>query len=87
MNVTGKRRFKSIVEEAISSKTEIKAITADTFRSDTAAILESLLAEFKENVVVDAMDHQGFEGKAYRSTIRTLAAIVRERRSLRQMES
>ena len=70
MSVTGKRRFQSIIEEAISSKTKIEAITADTFRSDAAAILESLIAEFDEDTVLAAMSHQGFEAKAYCSTSR-----------------
>ena len=84
MSVAGKRRLPSIIEEAIARKVGIKRITAETFRTDAAAILESLLAQYDEDVVVDAMNNQGFEGKAYRSTIRALAKIASERRGLRQ---
>ena len=87
MSATGKRRLPSIIEEAISSKAEIAAITAVTFRSDAAVILEALVAEFDEDVVLKAMNHQGFEAKAYRSTIKALATIAKERRSLRQAGS
>jgi hypothetical protein len=87
VSVTGKRRFRSIIEAAISSKANIEKITADTFRSDAAAILESLIGEFDENIVLEAMNHQGFEAEAYRSSIRALAAVARERRPLRRAGS
>jgi hypothetical protein len=87
MSVIGKRRFRSIIEEVISSKVSIEPITADTFRSDAAAILESLIGEFDEDIVLKAMNHQGFEAEAYRSTIRALATVARERRPLRKAGS
>jgi hypothetical protein len=87
MSVAGKRRFRSIIKTAISSKGEIKAITAETFESDAAAILESLIAEFDEETVMDAMSSQGFEAKAYLSTIRALAELAKERRPLRKAGS
>jgi hypothetical protein len=87
MSVAGKRRFRSIIEEAISSKANVAAVTAATFRSDAAAILESLAAELDESVVLEAMNHQGFEGDAYRSTIRALAIVARDRRPLRNAGS
>jgi len=83
----GKRRFPSIIEKAISSKARIQAITADTFRSDAAAILESLIAELDEDAVLDAMNNQGFAAKSYCATIRALAAVARERRLLRKAGS
>ena len=87
MSVAGKRRFKSVIEDAISSKADIAPITADTFRSDAAAILESLIAELDESAVLQAMNHQGFEAEAYLSTIRALAVIAKERRPQRQAGS
>ncbi len=83
MSVTGKRRLRSVIEEAIESKHNIKDITADTFRQDAAVILESILAEFDELLVLDALTHQGLEAKAYLSTLRKLADIARRRRSER----
>lgn len=87
MAVRGKRRFQSVIEEAVSLKTNIAAITADTFRSDSAAILESLIAELDENTVLQAMSNQGFEAEAYRSTIKALASVARARRPLRKAGS
>jgi hypothetical protein len=87
MSVNGKRRFRSVIEEAISLKVGIATITADTFRSDAAAILESVMAEFDEEMVLKAMKRQGFEAEAYRSSIRALAAVARERRLLRNAGS
>lgn len=84
MSVTGRRRFPSIIEQVVASKPKIKKITADTFRNDAAAILESLVAEFKEDDVVGAMNQQGFKGEAYRQTIKSLAAVAKQRRLLRR---
>ena len=80
MSVAGKRRFPSVIEAAILAKPDIKEITADTFRSDAAAILESLVAKFDEQVLLEALAHQGFDAKAYRSTLRGLIEIARIRR-------
>ena len=80
MSVAGKRRFPSVIEAAIAAKPDIKEITADTFRSDAAAILESLVAEFDEQVLLDSLTHQGFDAKAYRSTLRGLVDVARPRR-------
>jgi hypothetical protein len=87
MSVTGKRRFRNIIEEAIALKVSIEPITAKTFRSDAAAVLESLIGEFDEGIVLKAMKHQGFEAEAYRSSIKALAIIAKERRSLRRRNS
>lgn len=87
MSVTGKRRFPSIIETAIPSKLGTAEITKKTFRSDAAAILEALMAEFDEHTVLNAMHHQGFEAKAYRSAIKALAAVAKERRPLRKASS
>jgi hypothetical protein len=87
MSVKGKRRFRSIVEEAISSKIGIAPITAQTLRSDAAAILESVLGELNEESIVNAMRQQGFEADAYRSSIRSLGAVARQRRALRNYQT
>lgn len=87
MSVAGKRRFRSVIEEAISSKPNIAEITADTFRSDAAAILEAMIAEFDESDVLKAMSNQGFKAEAYRSTIKALAKTARERRLHRKAGS
>ena len=80
MSVKGKRRFPSVIEAAISEKSEIKEITADTIRSDAAAILEALVAEFDEQAILLAMNNQGFAGKAYLSTLRSLIEVAQKRR-------
>lgn len=77
------RRFKSIVEQALSGKPDLKEISRVTFRQDSAAILESLLATDSEADIVQAMDRQGFTGSAYLPTIRALRAIALERRPKR----
>ena len=87
MSVTGKRRFQSVIEEVIASKPVLAAISADTFRYDAAAILESLLAEYDESTVLAAMTHQGFDAEAYCSTVRALARVARKRRPLRKAGS
>jgi len=87
MSVTGKRRLPSVIETAMPSKADTSAVTKETFRSDAAAILEALMAEFDENTVLEAMSHQGFEAKAYRSTIKALATVAKERRPLRKAGS
>ena len=79
----GTLRLRSVIEEAIHSKPHLKEISAKTLRSDAAAILESLLAELSEEVVLLAMNDQGFEGKAYMSSARAIADVARERRKLR----
>lgn len=84
MSAAGKRRFRSVIEEAISSKPNIADITADTFRSDAAAILEAMIAEFDESDVLKAMRNQGFKAEAYRSTIKALAKVASERRLQRK---
>jgi len=83
MSTSGIRRFRSVIEEAIGAKPDLKRISADTFRGDAAAILESLLAELSEDAILGAMNHQGFKGEAYLSTLRALVAVAKERRSLR----
>lgn len=83
MSAEGKRRFRSVIEEAIAAKSGIAEITAKTIRSDAAAILESVMGEFDEELILRAMKSQGFEAEAYRSTIRALAAVAIERRPLR----
>ena len=83
MSTSGIRRFRSVIEEAICAKPDLKRISADTFRGDAAAILESLLAELSEDAILGAMNHQGFKGEAYLSTLRALVAVAKERRSLR----
>ena len=78
-----KKRLVSVIEETISSKPNLKIVSAETLRSDAAAILESLLAELPEDAVLAAMNNQGFEGKAYMSSARAIALIARRRRLLR----
>lgn len=80
MSVAGKRRFPSVIDEAIKTKQNIKDITESTFRTDSAAILESLVAEFDEQMVLSALKNQGFEAEAYRSTLRALAEVAKKRR-------
>jgi hypothetical protein len=82
-HVSTKRRFRSIVAEAIASKEGLKEISVKTFRSDADAILESLVGELDEKLVVEAMNRQGLTGEAYRSTLRTLTRLAQERRVLR----
>ena len=83
MSVTGKRRLPSVIEAAIAGKLDIKEVTAETLRSDAAAILEAVVAEFDEQAVVSALDNQGFDGKSYRSTLRALVDVAQQRRSAR----
>lgn len=83
MSVAGKRRFPSVIETAISAKTGIKEITADTFRSDAAAILESIVAEFAEKDILKAVENQGFTAEAYLNTLRALVEVAKERRPQR----
>jgi hypothetical protein len=84
MSTSGIRRFRNVIEEAIPAKPDLTKSSADTFRGDAAAILESLVAELSEDAIRGALDHQGFKGKAYLSAIRALAAVAKERRSLRR---
>jgi hypothetical protein len=83
MSVKGKRRMKSVVEAAIDAKEDIKEITATTFRNDSAAILESLVAELSEGVVTKALKNQGFAADAYLPTLRALASLAKTRRPQR----
>jgi ornithine cyclodeaminase/alanine dehydrogenase-like protein (mu-crystallin family) len=76
-------RFNSVIEAAIKLKGDIKEITAKTFRQDAAVILESLVAEFNEQQILDAMAKQGVEAKAYHSTLRALIEEAKKRRSQR----
>ena len=83
MSVAGKRVFPSIVESVIAAKSDIQERTADTIRSDSAAILEALVADLDESAVLDALRNQGFASAAYRSTLRALAEVARTRRAAR----
>jgi 3-methyladenine DNA glycosylase Tag len=76
-------RFNSVIEDAINSKGDIKEITAKTFRQDAAVILESLVAEFSERQMHDAMVKQGIKAKAYHSTLCSLIDVAKKRRPLR----
>ena len=79
-----KRKFPSVVEHVVEQKAyPTETTSADTFRSDSAAILESLVAEFGEEIIVTAMNNQGFEGYSYRSTLKALAVEAIQRRQLR----
>jgi hypothetical protein len=78
-----KRRLRNIVEDAIESNPKLKEVSVRTFRSDAAAILESLVGEFEGDRIEEAMDRQGFKGEAYQPAIRVLKRIARSRRSLR----
>jgi len=82
--VAGKRRFPSLIEAVIAAKGEtIQEATANTFRTDAAVILESLVAEFSAEVVLAAMRNQGVAAEAYRSTLGALAELARARRAER----
>lgn len=81
------RRFPSVIEEAIASKKAIKDITAKTFRTDSAAILESLVAEFDEKTILKALKNQGFAANAYSSTLKSLIEVAKDRRSIRRAEN
>jgi len=83
MSVAGKRRYPSVIEAAIAARSGIKEITAETFRSDAAAILESLVGEWDEETILVAMTRQGFDAKAYGCTLRSLVKIARRRRQER----
>lgn len=80
MSVKGKRRLTSLIEAVIKAKGEIQESYAVTIRSDATAILEALVAELDEAAVLDALRKQGFDPPAYRSTLRALAELARQRR-------
>jgi hypothetical protein len=82
MGFVGKR-FGNVVNEVIARKKSIKTITAKTIRSDSAAILEAVVADVDESEVLAALRRQGFAAHAYRSTLRALANVARERREWR----
>ena len=75
-------RHRSLIDEAIERKGEAYAETSkSTFRSDSMAILESLVAEADEEAVMAALVRQGFrESTSYRTTLRALAEVARSRR-------
>jgi hypothetical protein len=83
MSVTGKRVFRSVVDEVIARKGSIELSTARTIRSDSAAILEALVAEMDESTILAALRRQGFAQGAYRPTMRALIKVARERRDER----
>ncbi|MCP5525068.1 MAG: hypothetical protein H7A46_26385 [Verrucomicrobiales bacterium] len=80
------RRFKSVVEQALANRPGLKEISAVTFRQDSAVILESLLPAHSEADIAEAMDRQGFKGKACLPTIRALRNIGLDRRLLRNQK-
>ena len=87
MSTTGKRVFPRIVEAVIQAKSIPEdGTTAETIRTDAAAIL-ALVAECSEEVVVAALQNQGFHGDAYRSTLRALVAEATARRTARTANS
>jgi hypothetical protein len=80
---------RSLIEEAILAKgPNYSESSAHTFRSDSLAIFESLVAELGEEQVVAALARQGFKSvDVYLSTFRALAAIAKARRPKVQPEA
>ena len=77
-----RRRHRNLIDEAIKRKGEGYAdASKSTFRSDSMAILESLVAEADEDAVMAALVRQGFrESSSYRTTLKALAEVARSRR-------
>jgi len=76
-------RHGSLIEEAIEAKGSSYAeSSAQTFRTDSLAILESLVAEVDDATVKAAIERQGFRwSQAYLTTLNALAEVARSRRA------
>ena len=83
MSVAGKPKFSSVIEAMIQSKGNVAPNYLPTLHTDAGCILEALVAELSEEQVCAALNNQGLKGDAYRSTLRALAVIARERRPQR----
>jgi hypothetical protein len=73
----------SIIEEAIQAKgPRYSEASARTFRTDSLAILEALVAEADEAAVAAALVRQGFRSsESYLTTFRALVAVALSRRA------
>jgi hypothetical protein len=77
----GKQRRKLIVEALIEDhKGSWSESTERTVRSDSHRILEALVAEYGIEETIQAMNRQGFEGKAYGYLVKPMYAKARSRR-------
>jgi len=85
MVVKGKRKFPSIIDALVKLKSPAAASYPPTLRTDAACILEALVAEFDEATVLHALERQGLSAEAYRSTLRGLSTIAKERRVARAL--
>ena len=72
----------SLIEEAIQAKgSGYVESSAQTFRTDALAILESLVVDIDDAAVVSALQKQGFRSSgSYLTTLHALAEVARSRR-------
>jgi len=72
----------SLIEEAIQAKgNNYLDRSAQTFRTDALAILESLVVDIDDASVVTALQKQGFRSSgSYLTTLHALAEVARSRR-------
>ena len=82
MSHRDKQPQKLIVEAVIEGKTnDWSESTQATARSDAQRILESLVSIYGVDNAIEAMNRQGFEGKAYRYLLTPLYREARSRRT------
>jgi len=82
MSHRDKQPQKLIVEAVIDSKEDDwSESTQETARSDAQRILESLVSVHGVDNAIEAMNKQGFEGKAYRYLLRPMYEEARSRRT------
>ena len=82
MSLRDKEPQKLIVEAVIKNKVnDWSKSTQVTARSDAQRILESLISEYGIDNAVEAMNKQGFEGKAYRYLLTPMYTEARSRRT------
>jgi hypothetical protein len=58
--------------------------TQKTAHTDAQCVLEALIAEYGVDAAIDALDHQGFEGKAMRYLLIPLHEEATRRRAMAQ---
>lgn len=82
MSLRDKQRQKLIVEAVIENKgNDWSESTQVTARSDAQRILESLISEYGVDNAIEAMERQGFEGRAYRYLLDPMYREARSRRT------
>ncbi len=81
MSHRGDHPLPRIVETVIKKKGgEWSPSSQETVRGDAEKILEALVAEVGVEATVQALDRQGFEGKAYRYLLTPLFEEAQRRR-------